>query len=420
MKHSTFLLALLALAISFQGYANGGGGNKPSPKVKGFTVYTTPTTESESQPKFRVDVGGLIQLNSLYDITGGVPDDEIYIQNIAPTGTDTWRNKRFHMDGRQNRIKVESFYDTGDGEIITTVEGDFHGSGGHIFRLRLGWVEYKGFRFGFDWTTMSDGNAWPNVFDFNGPSSVLWQRKAIARYTHVFGKKFTVQIAAEQPDFSIDYTNVVGTETPVDNRTIGRINQSVPDIVGAVGYKYNNGSILRLAGIIRSFRYATLNTDETVNARKTTIGAGASLTGKFYLYSKSNIIFQANYGRGLGDYYVTTWGFPGWDALPSLTGENVAVPPSYGIMGAYQHFWARKWSSTFTYSYLFIDKPKYDGYDRFDGDAILKGHYTSGNVSYHATDAFQIALEYVYANRHDINDVFGQANRVYFAAQYWF
>ncbi|MCG8477315.1 MAG: DcaP family trimeric outer membrane transporter [Cytophagales bacterium] len=394
----------------------------------GEVDFIASENEKPNMPKskLKVKVGGLVKLNGIFDLNGGLQGlDEVFLQEIKPRWDKTHGMTALNTDARQSRIVVKSELLLNGYILGAHVEGDFHHKG--RFRMRRAFVTYKGFLVGSEWSTFSDGNVWPNVMDFNGPSCGIWKRSMMIRYAAAVNKHWHFEAALEQSDFVANFGSPTGYYYKEKENTIRfdnalqAVSQTVPDVVGAVRYTANSGSTVRLAGILRTIKYGIDENNELNNEYEP--GYGANLSASFKMPNKDKIQLQLAAGKGIAGYFVTTWG-DSYDAVPTeMSGNKLEALPAGALSAACQHYWTDKLSSTITYGYTYIGAPDYKEKTpdtKLIGSSYLKGSYASVNICYDILPECQILTEYVYADRINIQDDKSEAGRIYFGVQYFF
>ena len=69
------------------------------------------------------------------------------------------------------------------------------------------------------------------------------------------------------------------------------------------------------------------------------------------VYGKDNVMIQGIIGEGIARYINDLGAGTGLD-VGMKSERTIAALPAFGGFAAYQHFWAERWRSTFTYGYL--------------------------------------------------------------------
>ena len=279
------------------------------------------------RPKYDYFMYIKAKLNGIYDIEGGLQDQETFnIGRIDVWGTDD--SNRFWMDMHQSQIRFRGQNETKYGPVIGYLEGDFWG-GSKGFRLRHLWVEYKFIHFGQDWTFFGDKEIWPNVFDWDGPPSGVWRREPELRFIFKGKSDWQYEFGIGNPGAELTFN------TDIDDQ-VEPANQSMPDVIGAINKKTKSGHF-RLTAIYRSLKYKTSGVEDSV------AGYGATFSG--YIGTgkdkKNPVQFQLVAGQGIATYLVSFSGL-NYDAAPDGNGNMEAIP-TYGGWASYEHWFSKKW-----------------------------------------------------------------------------
>ena len=276
------------------------------------------------------------KLNGVYDINGGMYEETFNAGKIPVWDTDN--QKRFWMDMHQSQVRFRGQSETENGTYTAYMEGDFWGGSKH-FRLRHMWFEYKfanlGNNWSFvghlgqDWSFFGDKEIWPNVFEWDGPSSGVWRREPELRFWFENNNNLRLEFGVAQPGPELYFTNDVDT-------TLTGAEQPLPDFIGAINQKFGFGH-LRLTGIYRNLEYR----NDAGNQSET--GYGGTFSGYVSTNSETDNPFQFQFvaGTGIATYLVSFSGL-NYDALPDGQG-NMQTVPTIGGWASYEHWFSKSW-----------------------------------------------------------------------------
>ncbi|WP_020532750.1 DcaP family trimeric outer membrane transporter [Flexithrix dorotheae] len=353
-----------------------------------------------NKPKKEFYITAWLKLNGIMDYQGISNTSAMNLTLIPTDGSNP--DPHFTMDMYQTRIKLASTFQTLKlGEIFSFIETDFYGGNGGGLRMRHAYIRFLNFRIGQTWSGFTDEEAWPNITDFDGPSTGAWVRQTQFTYFIRPSKSEDILIAFETP--MQDFNRYIELDT-----TITSGNPSLPDFTTHYEKRWGKNHF-QVAAVARVFKYK--NEANRVNYEP---GYGFNISGKNILYKRDNIVWQAIWGKGISRYLVS-FGGGGWDALPDTQGNLVALPVYGGYFG-YQHFWgSTAMSSTFVYGYAAVDNP-------FDlpNDHLFTGSYVSGNIYWQPIGPLNFALEFIYGNRRDEFGNYGDNIRGQFVFEYNF
>lgn len=352
-----------------------------------------------------------IKLNGFYD-TQGIPNaSAMHLPSIPTDGRPA--DPQFHMDLYQTRLIFASTFQSKKlGEILSYIETDFFGGGGDL-RLRHAYIRFGNFRIGQTWSGFTDEEAWPNITDFDGPSTGAWVRSAQVAYWWRVAKNQDWMFSIETP--LQDYSRYL----PYDkDTTVTTANQSVPDFVSHYEIRWGDGNgHIQLAGVARSLEYKT-----DLDGIGHVLAGGFSLSGSQKLFKEDKLIYQMAYGHGIARYLVS-FGGGGWDAVPDPDNGTIIPVPIYGGYLGFQHFWNKKnialkrnvLSSTFVYGVVDLENPLNN-----PGKTLLTGFYASANLYWNVVGPLNFATEAIYGYRTDEIQRDGDDLRIMFVMEYNF
>lgn len=350
-------------------------------------------------PKKSMYVTAWLKMNGIMDYRGISTTAALNLPSIPTDGSPP--DPHFTMDMYQTRIMMGSAFQTEKlGEIISYIETDFYGNGGGNLRIRHAYIRFLNFRVGQTWSGFTDEEAWPNITDFDGPATGAWVRNPQVAYFIRPSNNQDILFSVELP--SADYNRYLFVDS-----TLLTANQSIPDLVSHYEIRWAGGHFQ--AGVVyRSLKYTNSSGDI-----KFTPGWGINLSGSLQVAKKDKLVYQGLVGSGVSRYLVS-FGGSGWDAIPDLNGNLIANPVWGGYIG-YQHYWAKKVSSTVVYGYAEIFNQL-----KTPSDHLFTGSYISGNAYWNIVGPLNFALEIIYGNRRDEFNKYGDDIRAQFVFEYNF
>jgi hypothetical protein len=287
-----------------------------------------------------VKIGGFAKMSMVatFDPLGS---DDRFITGSIPVGapeTGVGVNE-VTVSARQSRLGFEMRDSTNYGPLRVFIEGDFAGSG-NTYRLRHAYGQFRQILAGKTWSTMVDNRATPEEIDFEGINGRIQVRQAQVRYFPSFGRHIDL---------------LVGLEDPAPDVTDGRGISQYPDIVASVRRNWGDKWHVKTSLLARQIE-AEWNLDPSISDSK--IGWGASVSGRVGLeicHEKDEILFQFNYGDGIGRYVNDLQEIGGQDAVFNPQTGALATLEVFSGYVAYQHWWQEKLRSTMTYSWVDVD-----------------------------------------------------------------
>lgn len=363
-----------------------------------------------SRKGYSFTFGGFINLRASYDFNGSLDCVDFLPSLMEPSREDQLANRTF-LDASTSRLFFNALIDTKKlGTMNIFIEGDFRGGayGSYTPRIRLAYLKFMGITAGRDHTTFSDLSSMPYCVDFAGPNSCPFNFVTMLRYEHFFmNDKLKLAIALEDPYVSAQYG---------DNYQ--EVPQLTPDIPFYAQYFWgeNLDSHVRAAGVFKAMTSKSIITNETENI----LGWGAQLSGNMKVAPFASLMYSAVYGHGISNYIVDFIGM-GLDFAPNPN-DNTMV--SATTMWGYQIATQINASDDLWFSAGFSQTdikpiPLISTLGNSDKD-YKGGTYIFGNVFYNLTPRLQIACEYVYGSRKNMDLSTVSANRALAMIQYNF
>ncbi len=263
-------------------------------------------------------IGGHVRMTSVNSFDPIGTEDRFVTSSIPVEGSEAARKgDRTTYSAAPSRYNFDLRTPTGVGAMRAFIEGDFAGSGsGNLFRLRHAYGQWRKLTVGQTWSTFSDPEAEPNGIDREGLNAISLFRQAQFRWTHPFGERLALALAAENPAPNI---------SAPDGSPVPGVNQ-VPDLVarlrwtpgektlvhGSLGNwrhdRLSGGGHVQLAFVLRQIRG-----EYDPNATLSTLGAGVHYSGRITspLHAdRDRILFALSGGWGIGRY-ITDLGAAG-------------------------------------------------------------------------------------------------------------
>ena len=353
--------------------------------------------------KVALGIGGYVKGTVSADMDG-ISNSLDFVTSDIPVPTQPATRNQYQMDASTSRLFLKLVgANTSVGDFTVYVETDFRGKDNHQYdlRLRQAYIQFGGWKFGRARSTFDDGAAGPPTIDFEGPSGSISKKNTLIQYTHPFGKHWSTAVSIESPSQS--YT--------VDKGASEAIKQRIPDIPSYIQYAWGGGkSHIRLSNLFRALSYRNLKTAEN----KYAIGWASQLSGVITASPQWTFYYQAAYGFGYADY-LNDLGGSGFDLIPDGDSGKLIPPVAMGLVGGIQYNFSKNFFVSASYSQCRL-------YDQASmaKDTYKYAQYVVSNAFYVPFSNCMVGLEYLYGNRHNINDVSGSAHRINAMIQYHF
>lgn len=324
---------------------------------------------------------------------------------IPTNASDVGSDGQATLSVRQSRLGVNTSSMAGDSELTTKFEFDMYGvgpdEGQTTIRLRHAYGEWKSILAGQTNSVFMDGDVFPNVIDYWGPSGMVFLRNPQIRWTPVQGAQ-TVAVAIETPGSGVD-NGLDPNVTAGDNE--------YPDLT-AHFRRVGDWGHFQVAGILRQVGYDTPGGPDG-SPDDSELGWGVNLTTTINMLEKDRLILGVVHGEGMSNYMNDG----GVDMAPdgNVADPDYQVVPLTGLIGYYEHTWNDRYSSALGYSSTEIDNTDFQA-----GDAFKKGEYASTNLLYTPNDKVMMGVEYLFGKRTANDGDKGYDRRVQFSVKYSF
>jgi len=350
-----------------------------------------------------LELYGFAQIDAIQDFRRVNPD---WDATLRPSRIPTAEGQ-FGGDGqsvfsvRQSRLGAKATGILAGKPYEAKFEFDLYGTGVDAgqttFRLRHAYASWGPFLAGQTNSLFMDGDVFPNVIDYWGPTGMVFVRNPQIRWTFFDRNGWTAAVALEHPSDDID----PGKIRLIDENVAANIqsDEQLPDLTAAVRYGGDWGHV-RVAGILRKIGYETRGTDgNEPDGHQTGWGINATSAIKISLATARLGIV---YGRGIATYMNDG----GMDLAPAigtiLEPPNIILVPRaeavklLGMMAYVDLQWSKKWSSSVGYSFTKVDNTNFQ-----DATAYHKGQYASVNLLWTPADQVMTGAELLWGKRTD-------------------
>ena len=370
-------------------------------------VAPVPTQVTPAAPKkardHNLELYGFVQLDAIQDFKRVNPD---WDATLRPSRIPT-QEGQFGGDGqsifsvRQSRLGAKATGLLAGKPYEAKFEFDLFGTGVDAgqttFRVRHMYAKWGPFLAGQTNTLFMDGDIFPNVLDYWGPTGMVFVRNPQIRWTPISNKNWEVAIALEHPSDDIDPGNIRLIDPDVAANL--QSNEELPDLTAAVRYGGDWGHV-RVAGILRKIGYETRDTENNEpSGHNTGWGINATTAIKLGLATPRLGIV---YGRGIATYMNDG----GMDLAPAISTQVIPpaiiiVPRSEAVkllgVSAYVDLqWTKQLSSAIGYSFTKVDNTNFQA-----EDAYHKGQYASANLLWAPADNVLTGAEFLWGKRTD-------------------
>jgi len=393
-----------------------------------FPQPKTPQTEEEKKKQFvtagsfpksilipgtntSIGLGGFIRMNALYSLKPIGDDRQFNVSSIPvpqQSGTST------NFDFSWSRITLESHTKNEKvGNVKTFLQTDFFGNDNTV-RVRWAYVDFSYIRAGQAASVFMDYDIWPNVIDPDGPNAMLLRRHPLIQLTLPFNQQFKFALGVEDPQGSVTLPTS-STSAPV-----GEARNTIPDFTGHLRYDNGNGHA-QVSGLVRKFTYQTSG-----GAVNNAAGYGVHFSADMHPWAmlmggvaanpdptpleKSRLLAQVAIGRGFSTYLEGVGN--GLDAAVDASGNLNVLPITIWTLG-YEHWWARSWTSTFSYGQMDIS-----GTSALPGSSPIGTRSFMGNLMWLLMPNMWVGMEFQWGKRRDFDGQNAEAERIMWGIHY--
>jgi len=343
------------------------------------------------------------------DWTGGFRPSKI---PIYPSDPGWGTNGHTYISLRQSTFKLDGGIPTGKkwGDVKVHFSFDLFGLGLHAgetsLRLRLAYGTWGPFLVGKDWSTFITFDAFPNNWDWWGPSGMALLSSTMFRYTHDFNKHHRLEAAFELPGSEID----PGYLREIDPALLNvRTKEILPDFVARYSLLGDWGYI-KGALLLRQLSYEILSQEKEKVVEKNKFGWAFNFVSKVRMFKNHGALkLQGVYGYGYAGYNNDG----GVEITPDYNFKAV-VPLQYGYVLAYDYNINKRWETSIVYS-----ETQQDNSIGQTNDAFHRSQYFVVQLAYHVfQDRFLLGLNYQWGKRFNKNLDAADDYRIMFSARY--
>ena len=351
-----------------------------------------------------LELYGFVQLDAIQDFkrVNGDWDATLRPSRIPTEEGQFGGNGQSIFSVRQSRLGAKATGMLAGRPYEAKFEFDLFGTGVDAgqttFRVRHMYAKWGPFLAGQTNTLFMDGDIFPNVLDYWGPTGMVFVRNPQIRWTFLNQNGWEAAVALENPSDDID----PGRIRLIDENVAQNLqsDEHLPDLTAAIRYGGKWGHV-RLAGLLRRVGYETKGTPNNEPDGKRT-GWGVNATSSINVMKPVTLRLGAAYGRGIATYMNDG----GMDLAPSVStipgsGTITLVPEAEAVkllgVSAYADInWTKQWTSAVGYSFTRVHNTNFQ-----EPEAFHKGEYASANLLYAPADNVLAGVEFLWGRRTD-------------------
>jgi hypothetical protein len=345
-------------------------------------------------------INGSFKTDFIFDPRPAGVSDSFIPSSIPIPQTSSTNN--FNVGIRESRISADFRVPSNWGTARMFMQFDFFGSNGATTpRLRHAYAQIANILVGQTSTVFMDPDAWPDIVEFQGPTSGLLARPPQARYSFALGRKMSGAVSVEQPNSDISFSQNGSPAVAIN---------PAPDGAMRLRYEGERGHV-QLSTVFRELAVHLPNG----GPQESTFGWGLSGTSTWRVVGRDTLNYQVAYGNGIGRYAGDTGGL-GLDAAPrTATDLSLKALPTFAPWISYQHHWTRSLRSSGTFGFLQVQNTEFQ-----PGNTYHKSTYSSANVIWNPIGSLSFGTEFMYGWVEQKDRVRANAPRIQFSARYVF
>jgi len=391
--------------------ASGGSEEAVSQQTVATTGSVNPDDPTEMKPDtlpgylempgtdLSMKIGGYVKMSIVQSFDPVASPDRFIVGSIPITGNEAGIESQASLSPRQSRLNLDVRGNSALGPLRAFIEGDFAASG-DTFRLRHAYGQFRKVLAGKTWSTFVDSQAVPEDIDFEGLNGRVNVRQAQLRFFPSIGKHLELAVAIEDPN--PDVTGGAGLT-------------KVPDVVVSLRRPVLNRWHVRSSLLLRKI---SARPDDNPSVTGSADGWGLSASGRLnvpQLGDADNLLFQLNYGDGIGRYINDLGSVGGQDAVFDPVTGKLETLTAFGAYASFQHWWSEKLRSTFVVGFTEVDN-----FDFQPDDAYHQTRRVTANLLFSPIPEVDIGAELLWGKRTNKDGNTGDAVQMQIAARYIF
>jgi hypothetical protein len=346
-------------------------------------------------------INGMIKTDVMFDPRPAGEADAFIPATIPIPQLSSTNN--FNANVRDSRLSADFRIPVSNiGTARTFIQFDFFGgNGANTPRLRHFYAQLHNILVGQTNTVFMDPDAWPDILDFQGPTSGLLARIPQVRYSFPLGKGFSGAVSVEQPSSDISFSVNGSPAVPITPAPNGGLR---------VRYESDRGH-LYFASILRELAVHMPVTGQ----QQSVFGWGLNLSSTWRVVGRDTLNYQVAYGNGIATYTGDGFGL-GLDAQPrSNVDLTLKALPTFAPWISYQHNWTRSVRSSATFGLLQVQNTAFQ-----PGNTYHKSTYSSANVIWNPFGSLSFGTEFMYGWVEQKDQAKANAVRLQFSGRYTF
>jgi hypothetical protein len=347
------------------------------PKYQGFIPVPNTKVMIKFNAKPRVDMTWDNQ---------NAGDDTRFITAKIPVEGDSNRGggARFNINSKGSQFRIDVRAPEVDGSPRFYFQNDFFGSGENDLNLRIQHIYGQIYNIivGKTYSVFEDPDVWPDTVDYEGPNSMIFQRRELVRYQLQVSKEWYLNFGIEKPTPSVDNSGYENVDTV----------KRWPEVGVNARWERSGMGHVQLSSIFRDLRVRS-----DVVGKQSVLGWGVNAGAGLDITKTDSVQALLVYGEGIGSFSNDAFSTGPTDAAFDSSGDLKALE-YYSAMVGFTHRWSDVWRSTVSYGYVHLDNEEGQS-----DSAYHTTQYASANLIWQLRKRLSVGLEGLYGTR-ETND----------------
>ncbi len=287
------------------------------------------------------------------------------------------------------------------GNYLLHIEANFNGYQSRGFHLKKAFAMVNDWTIGYTNSTFSDPAGTPPLVDGQGPNAEVRTTTVLLRWMHAVNRHWEVASSLEIPQ----------SQVGANDSTTLAIDDWLPNVAAFVQYGWGYNEQVRLSGILRTLPYRDLLEEKN----RSRIGWGLQISSLFRPAKPLSVYATVNAGQGYGS--MTNDLLMGrFDLVDDLHRPGrMYAPFAYGWFAALQYYLTSNIFVSATFGQM-----NYKPREQVAGNTYKYGLYCAANIFWYMTPRIQVAGEFNWGKRQNVNGEHNEARRISLMAQFAF
>lgn len=346
-------------------------------------------------------IGGVVRMRAWQDWKGVMNTSGFIPYDISVPANDARRRKLGATPAGTTLYFTVLGSNKALGNYQLHIEANFNGYQSRDFNLKKAFAMINDWTVGYTNSTFSDPAGTPPLVDGQGPNAEVRTTAVLLRWMHALSRRWEVAASLEIPQAQVG----------ANDTTTMALDDWLPNVAAFVQCGWGFNEHVRLSGVLRTLPYRDLITGKNFNRT----GWGVQLSSLFRPVGKLTVYATANAGQGYAS--MTNDLLMGrFDLVDDPHHPGRMYPPfAYGWFGGLQYYLTSDIFVSTTFGQM-----NYKPRDPVAGNTYKYGLYSATNIFWNMTPRIQVAGEFNWGKRQNVDGEHNEARRVSVMAQFAF